>query len=151
MKNNIEKIAFYAFASICAFFISDCAIAQKSKTVLCPKQTENEFLLLQAQNLRVPRPDTSHITWVKPTRKHIPRLGDVVQIEGITGIIVTKPQTRLGKTGQTQHTGDPRQNGGYVKTWWYYKFLAQGSSCTTRVFSVGADTKIEKFTRLSKY
>ena len=121
--------------------------------MLCKSQTPNQFLYFHAQKLGVKNIDTVYIQFIKPTKNHIPKLGDVVVIDGITGIILTKPVPEYGRKGQSDYgrTSDPTKNNGNWATWWKYKFVAQGENCTTKVYSVGADTKITKFTSLSKF
>lgn len=145
MKNSIIFLLF-------TLSVTSCVTSKKSKQVLCPTQTPNQFLFQELKKLGIRNIDTSDILFVKPTKKHLPRLGDVIITDGKMYVIIDKPTPIYGKAGQTIfNTGDPAKNGGHWLTWWKYRAVSQGKNCTTIVARSNSDTKIQKFTRLQKF
>lgn len=134
-------------------FVCSCTTVQKAKE-LCPSQTLNAFVLLQVKQLRVSNPDTALMeNFIKCHKTYMPRIGDVVKVDGITGVIISKPVPAYGRTGQTTYgrTSDPTKNGGSWVHWWDFRFVAQSSNCSTSVFRTAANAQLTHFTRLSKF
>lgn len=137
---------------VAACILTGCSVSKTQS--LCPTQTLNQFMLFHAKQLHIRNADTLYMQhFIKCKKGYIPKLGDVVKVDNITGVIITKPIPQTGRKGQSivGRVSSPQLNGGYWGTWWEFRMLAQSKNCSTSVYKTNADAQPKYFTRLSNF
>lgn len=148
MIKNALKILILILSTLLLFSCS----AQKAVKQECPKITNNAWILQEVEKCGIRNADTFYMKhFVKWNLAHVPKVGDVIKIEGKIGVIIDKPTFETGKVQpEFGITGDPTKNPGYWVKYWKFRFVAL-NACSTSVYRTNANTQPTHYTRLSKF